>query len=123
MASCQAFREHVDPDIQNEMMAARFRFFAFPKTRPQAELVRCEACPRCYAIWVCASRILIAVFEPLAFPFDYDAKLLFKAGTNPPASINDAASINAAAQIMPDIEDLDEEEGPFGHRQEKLTHT
>jgi hypothetical protein len=45
-------RERVDPKIQNSMMDARFRFFAFGKSRPQSDLVECAACAKCYSLWV-----------------------------------------------------------------------
>ena len=50
--AAEAFREQVDMEAQNAMMAARFQHFFFHRSRPQKDLVPCPPCPCCYSQWV-----------------------------------------------------------------------
>eukprot|EP00435_Cladocopium_sp_Y103_P035410 s596_g9.t1 len=41
-----------DPHIQNDMMDSRFRYFAFPRSRPSKDLIVCSPCPCCFSRWL-----------------------------------------------------------------------
>ena len=51
LSLAEALKERVNPDQQNLMMDARFRFFFFPRSRPASDSVRCDGCARCYSFF------------------------------------------------------------------------
>ena len=47
-----AYREGVDVETQNAMMAARFRYFYFPHSRSEGDCKRCAPCGSCFSRWL-----------------------------------------------------------------------
>lgn len=45
-----------DPQVQNDMMDSRFRFFAFPRSRPSKDLIVCSPCVCCFSRWLQVGR-------------------------------------------------------------------
>ena len=47
-----AYREGVDVETQNAMMAARLRYFYFPHSRSKRDCKRCPPCGSCFSRWL-----------------------------------------------------------------------
>jgi len=54
ISDVEAQQLRVNPMEQNDMMAARFRFFLFPRSLGQHEKKVTPTCARCFARWLCS---------------------------------------------------------------------
>ena len=91
-----------DREKQNDMMDSRFRFFAFPCSRPAAELIQCPPCGRCMALWLQAGESTEAAAG------SQEAAAAESGDMDPFLDANVAAAAECG-----DMEEMEEFEDPF----------
>lgn len=96
-----------DPQIQNDMMDSRFRFFAFPRSRSSKDLIICSPCPCCFSLWLQVGLHPPRQVEPAASSVAEEATV-----SQPSASSAPQPFSSEADTAFEEVCDMEEEDWP-----------
>lgn len=96
-----------DPQIQNDMLDSRFRFFAFPRSRSSKDLIICSPCPCCFSLWLQVGLHPPRQVEPAASSVAEEATV-----SQPSASSAPQPFSSEADTAFEEVCDMEEEDWP-----------